>query len=102
MDPQFEELAHVLKEELAHRLKTELTTVLADQFAAAEGRLVAQYKIHAEEMKAQVKLAAERYGATLESIDRRLEQLEKKWDTKIADHDLVLSDHGKRIEKLEL
>lgn len=78
MDPQFEELAQ--------RLKSELATVVADQFAAAESRLVGQYRIHAEEMKAEVKLAAEGYGATLEGIDRRLKELAVKWDTKIADH----------------
>lgn len=93
MDPQFEELAQ--------RLKSELATVVADQFAAAETRLVGQYKVHAEEMTAQVKLAAEGYGATLESIERSLKDLSSKWDTKIADHDLVLANHAKRIENLE-
>ena len=101
MDPQFEELAQVLKEELAQRLKSELTTVFADQFAAAERRLVGQFKIHAEEMQAQAKLAAEGYGATLEGIERSLKDLATKWDTKIGDHDLVLANHAKRIENLE-
>jgi hypothetical protein len=94
MDPQFEELAQ--------RLKRELTTVVADQFAAAELRLVGEYKIHAEEMKAEVKLAAEGYGATLEGIDRRLTELAAKWDTKITDHDLVLADHAKRSIDIRL
>ncbi len=84
MDPQFEELAQRLKSELATavsaQLKSELATVVADQFAAAEIRLVGQYKIHAEEMKSQVKLLAEGYAGTLESIDRRLDRLEKKVD----------------------
>jgi len=93
MDPQLEELAE--------RLKRELATVVADQFAAAEGRLVGQFRIHAEEMKAQVRLSAEGYGATLEGIDRRLRDLATKWNTKITDHDLVLSDHAKRVQTLE-
>ena len=117
MDPQFEELAERLKSELApviadqlkselapvvaDQLKSELATVIADQFAAAERRLVGQYTIYAEEMKTEAKLAAEGYGATLEGIDRSLKELAVKWDTKIADHDLVLFDHAKRIENLE-
>lgn len=105
MDPQFEELARRLKSELATvvaaELKIELATVIADQFAAAEARLVGQYKIHAEEMKEQVKLAAEGYGATLENIERSLKDLAGKWDTKIGDHDLVLANHTQRIENLE-
>ena len=117
MDPQFEELAQRLKSELApviadqlkselatvvaDQVKSKLATVIAEQFAAAGSRLVGQYRIHAEEMKAEVKLAAEGYGATLEGIDRRLKELAVKWDTKIANHDLVLSDHAKRLENLE-
>lgn len=105
MDPQFEELAERLKSELAtiiaDQLKKELTTVVVDQFAATESRLVGQYKIHAEEMNAQVKLAADGYAATLDSIDRRLKRLETKWDTTISDHDRVLASHNQRISSLE-
>jgi gas vesicle protein len=103
------ELAPVLADQLTRdlapvlvdQLKSELSTVVAEQFAAAESRLVGEYKIHAEEMKAEVKLAAEGYAATLEGIDRSLKELTSKWDTKITDHDLVLSNHAKRIEILE-
>lgn len=101
MDPQFEELAQRLKEELAQYLKSELTTVVADQFTAAEGRLVGQYRIHAEEIKAEVKLAAEGYGATLDAINRRLQELETKWDTRIYDHERILDVHNQRITVLE-
>ncbi len=65
MDPQFEELAQLLKRELA------------EQFAAAESRLVGEYKIHAEEMKAELKLAAEGHARTVASIHQTLDRLEK-------------------------
>jgi len=117
MDPQFEELAQRLKNELApaiadqlkselatvvaDQLKIQLPTVVADQFAAAESRLVEEYKIHAEEMKSEVRRAAEGYGSTLEAINRKLQELETKWDTRIYDHERVLDNHNHRITLLE-
>ena len=62
-----------------------------------EGRM----QIHFERMEGLVKVAAEGYGATLGSIDRRLTRLEKKWDTKISDHDQILGNHNQRISSLE-
>lgn len=105
MDPQFEELAQRLKTELAavvaDHLKRELATVVVDQFAAAESRLVGQYKIYAEEMKAQVTRAAEGYGATLQSLDRRLDRLERDWTARFGDHESLLRNHEQRISGLE-
>jgi hypothetical protein len=101
MDPQFEELAQRLKDELAQHLESRLTTAVVEHLAAAEGRLIGQYKIHAEEMKAEVNLAAEGYGATLESLDRRLDRLEKNWTARFGDHESLLKIHEKRISSLE-
>lgn len=105
MDPQFEELAQHLKSELAtviaDQVKSELAIVVAEQFAAAESRLVGQYKIHAEEMKAEVKLAAEGHARTVESIYHTLDRLEKIVDSKFGDHDSTLDRHNERISALE-
>ena len=105
MDPQFEELAQRLKSELATvvaaELRRELATVVADQSAAAESRLAGQFKVHAEEMTAQVKLTAEGYAGTLESIDRRLGRLEKKVDRNHGDNIRILKSHNARITRLE-
>ena len=54
-----------------------------------------------EDMASQVRTAAEGYGATLESIDRRLKRMSTQIRTKDRDRDLVLKDHGKRISALE-
>ena len=108
MNPEFEELAERLSEELAERLSKDV----AKQLGAVEQRLTARVDhaedelkrhstAHMESVKEEAKLAAEGYGATLGSIDRRLRRLEKKWDTKISDHDRVLDNHNDRISGLE-
>jgi len=58
-------------------------------------------KVFMEEMASQVKTAVEGYGATLDSIDRRLRRMSTQIRTKDRDRDLVLKDHGKRIRALE-
>ncbi len=65
MDPRFEELAKEIAE-----------SVTAAVTKSIETRLT----IHLEGVKDQVQRAAEGYGATLESIDRRLDRLEKDWN----------------------
>lgn len=75
------------------RLEMRVTTAVTD--------LNAQARINMEELKTEVKLAAEGYGARLEHIERELEDLNKKVDTRFGDHDLVLSNHNKRVTTLE-
>ena len=101
MDPQFEELAQRLKSELAAVVADQMKKELADQFAAAENRLVGEYKIHTEEMKSAVKLLAEGYGASLDAIDRRLDNLERGWTARFGDHESLLRNHEQRITGLE-
>ena len=100
MNQEFEELAQSLSKEIAKQLGAveQRLTVRVDH---AEDELKRHSKAHMESLKEEVKLAAEGYGATLEGIDRSLKELAVKLDTKIADHDLVLSDHAKRIQNLE-
>jgi hypothetical protein len=137
MDPQFEELARVIRAQVAEdashaiaaletrleqridsletqleqrsvALETQLEqrsvafeTRLGQRADALEDRLEHRMQVHFERMEGLVHRAAEGYGATLESIDRRLDRLETKWDTQIADHGSVLTDHGRRISALE-
>lgn len=104
MDPQFQELAREISEAVAQRLRSEFgeseSRVKAhiDKF---EQRAETRMKMHFENLEEKVKMAAEGYGATLDGIERELADLNKKVDTKFGDHDLVLTDHSKRIIKLE-
>ncbi len=75
-------------EELAKRDQSAAVTKHAVNSTASraqiynlEGRLEERLTIHLEGVKDQVQRGAEGYGATLESIDRRLDRLEKDWNT---------------------
>jgi len=78
---------------IEERLKTHI-----DQF---EQRAELRMKMHFESLDSKVTLAAEGYSATLQTIERELVDLNKKFDTKFGDHDLVLADHNRRITELE-
>ena len=78
---------------MAEELDKQLTKGLAD--------IKHQARLNMEELKTQVKAAADGYGGTLEGIQRELKDLNEKFDTKFGDHDLVLADHNQRIVKLE-
>ena len=58
-------------------------------------------QIHFEQLQGLLKVAAEGYGGTLESIDRRLDRLEKSWTRNFKLHSAVLKNHAGRIEVLE-
>jgi hypothetical protein len=93
MDPQFEELARHVADEVEKRV--------SKRVRGAEKRLARGTRVHLEDLKSVVTLAAEGYGATLDRIERQLTELNSKWDTEIVDHDRVLADHNRRIAKLE-
>ena len=89
MDPQLQELAKQIADDVEKRLK------------AAERRLSDGTRIHMEDLKSTIQMAAEGYGVTLERIERQLFDLNTKWDTTIGDHDKALKNHGRRITALE-
>ena len=104
MDPQFEELAQHIANDVDKRIAKHLNAAekrLAKRFRAAEKRLSNGARMNMEELRAATKLAAEGYGATLEQIERRLNELNSKWDTQISDHDKALTKHAERITALE-
>ena len=100
MDPQFEELATRLASQVSDAVSA-AEKRLSERIDDTERRLTDGARMHRENLETLVKAAADGYGATLESIDRRLDKLETKWDTQIADHGRVLADHGQRISALE-
>ena len=81
-------------DDLVRKVAAEVATKVADEM---EHRL----NVHFDRTTDLITRAAEGYGATLGSIDRRLKRLEKKWDTKISDHDRVLANHNQRISNIE-
>ena len=86
MDPQSQELAREISE-----------AVTAALTEAVEKRL----QLHFEGVREQVKLGAEGYGATLESIDRRLDRLEREWKRNFRLHSKVLKNHSERLGAIE-
>jgi exonuclease VII small subunit len=65
----------------------------------AKNDLKHQAQVYKDELKEEGRKAAEGYGGTLERIERDLADLNKTVATKFRDHDLVLSDHNKRITR---
>ncbi len=83
------------------RLTQTLSQVVARQLETAQQHLEGRLQVHAEDLKGLVTKAAEGYGATLETIDRKLGALNRKVDVGFADHGKVLADHSRRIVRLE-
>ena len=127
MDPQFQELAQHIADDVVQRIdgvvvkrlgeveqrlggvigerldeaKAHLDGVIGKRLDEAEKRLSEGARIHMEDLKSTIQMAAEGYGVTLERIERRLTELNTKWDTTIGDHDKALKDHAARISALE-
>lgn len=112
MDPQFQELSKQIAESVSAAVTESIERRLESQLRDSEerfkehvdkletrieGRLAVQF----EGVKDQVKRGAEGYGATLESIDRRLDRLEKDWNRNFRLHSSVLKNHADRIDVLE-
>jgi hypothetical protein len=112
MDPQFQELAKHIADDVEKRFEgvivkrlgeaeKRLGDVIDKRLSDAEKGLSDGAKMHMEELRSEIKLGAEGYGATLERIERQLTELNAKVDTKFGDHDKVLLDHATRNSALE-
>lgn len=124
MDSQFQELAREIADSVTAKVTESVTgSVTAavtesvekrltshfhdsdervkDHIARLEGRIEKRLAIHFEGVRDQVKRGAEGYGATLESIDRRLDRLEKDWKRNFRLHSRVLKHHADRINAIE-
>jgi hypothetical protein len=112
VDPQFEELAREIAESVTAAVTKSIETRLQSHFRetqdgvkaqinSLEGRLEERLTIHFEGVKDQVQRGAEGYGVTLESIDRRLDRLERDWNKNFRLHSSVLKNHADRIDVIE-
>jgi uncharacterized protein YukE len=112
MDPQFEGLAKEIAESVTaavtasieKRLESHLRNSeerVKEHIDKLETRIEGRLSIHFEGVKDQVKRGAEGYGATLESIDRRLDRLEREWNRNFRLHSRVLKNHADRIDAIE-
>ena len=112
MEPQLEELAKEIAESVTAAVTASIEKRLESQLRDSEERfkehvdkletrIEGRLAIHFEGVKDQVKRGAEGYGATLESIDRRLDRLEKDWDKNFRLHSSVLNNHADRIDAIE-
>jgi len=64
-------------------------------------RLEVQSTLQVEEFRDLVQRTAEGYGASLEHITRRLDELHEAVTTRLTDHDRVLENHATRLDTLE-
>jgi tetrahydromethanopterin S-methyltransferase subunit G len=64
-------------------------------------RLEIQSTLQVEEFRDLVQRTAEGYGATLDHIGRRLDELHQAVTTKFTDHDRVLENHAGRLDAIE-
>ena len=71
------------------------------QMAATEKRIIEAFKIHGEDLRTAVQKAAEGYGATLQSIEQKLDETNRQWAAKWELHEDVLKNHAGRIAALE-
>jgi hypothetical protein len=77
-----------------------LTVHVETHLKAAVDELKHQATLNMEELKQEVTMAAEGYGGTLESIDRRLDRIEKDWQKDFDIHSKTLKNHAERIDTL--
>lgn len=75
MEPQFEELAGRITKDVSEAV----TARVAEVLAAAERRLSERAQVNVEAVKYEARLAAEGYGAMLESIERELKEFRAEW-----------------------
>jgi len=93
MDPQFTELV----DEIEKRFDNQLNSRLAEFKTGIEERM----QMHFESMEDLVKATADGYAMNLDRIERKVDELNAKFDTKFDDHDRILANHNERITTLE-
>jgi aromatic ring-cleaving dioxygenase len=94
-------LGERLEKQIGESLEKRLGERLEKSLSEAKHELKLQARLDKEELKDQIQKAAEGYAASLDSIDRRLRELNAKVDTKFDDHDRVLANHNERLTNLE-
>lgn len=82
-------------------LEGRLTTHVDKQLAGAVAELKHQAQVDKEELKDDVKKAAEGYDATLRKIERELSHLNEQVDNGFRDHALAIKNHSNQISELQ-
>ena len=75
--------------------------LMGKQVEATEKRILDAFKIHGEDLRTAVHKAAEGYGATLQSIERKVDETNRHWAAKWELHEDVLKNHAGRIAALD-
>jgi predicted RecB family endonuclease len=121
MDAQYEELAERIAQSVTvavtrdvteavtknvvatvtHDVTQALNEAITVQLTAAERRLSSQAQAHMEAVRAEARMAAEGYAATLDGINRRLDTIEETVTANHRDTTAILRDHNKRLTALE-
>ena len=108
MEPQFEALAQEIADVIAKRIEPQfeelegrLSAHVDKRLASAVAELKHRANIHKEELKDDVKKAAEDYDATLRTIERELSDLNQKVDNGFRDDSLAITNHSNEIAELE-
>jgi hypothetical protein len=81
--------------------ESRLSRHVDDRFSGVESRLSEQFKTAAEHIQDQVKLLAESFGGTLDTIRRDILNLEQTVNSTFTLHAQVLSDHTREIASLK-
>jgi chromosome segregation ATPase len=78
--------------------------VLETRFEGLEAKVDGNARrndIQIEYVRDDIRKLGESFGGVLERIERRLAESQTEMNTRLADHELVLRDHGRRITVLE-
>jgi len=78
--------------------------VLETRFDVLEAKVDANARrndIQIEHVRDDIRKLGESFGGVLERIERRLAESQTETNTRLADHELILRDHGRRISALE-
>jgi chromosome segregation ATPase len=72
-----------------------------DAMEVRHSRLLDAFKVESERVREAIAKAAEGYGATLQRIERTLDESQRDWQQRFALHDRALKNHARRITALE-
>lgn len=64
-------------------------------------RLTEAFQVGMEALHAHVRLAAETWGASIEALQRTVDEMNARLGARLTDHDAVLTNHATRLKRLE-
>jgi hypothetical protein len=100
IDDRLADRARVLEDRFVTARRNTINDV-SQMLVAQDARTEQRMQVHFERMEGLVRLTAEGFGATLGSLDRRMDRLERTCATRFIDYDRILGNHNERIGQLE-